>query len=128
MKVRIAGLHASDKKPVVGEDVVIRGYAQIYDDKKKMWLPLKARVKFLVDGMNYGTIYTHSNGLFEFTFSSNVKGRRKVEVILEDVCKKEIEIEFIDEREKKRIQRIGTIAVIVLIVLIVILYLIMVIV
>ena len=127
MKVRIAGLHASDKKPVVGEEVVIRGYAQVYDEKRKMWLPLKTKVNFLVDGMNYGTVYTHSNGSFEFTFSSNVKGKRKVEVIIEG-CKKEMEIEFMDEKEKKRIQRIGTIAVIVLIVLLIILYLIMVIV
>lgn len=125
MKVRIAGLHASDKKPVVGEEVTIRGYAQVYDEKRKMWLPLRARVKFLIDGMNYGTIYTRSNGLFEFTFSSNVKGKRKVEVILEGV-KKEMEIEFIDSKLKKRVQRIGAIAVMILIALLITLYLIMV--
>jgi len=115
MRVRIAGLHVSDKKPKVGDEVVLRGYTQIYDEKKKMWLPTRAKLRFVIDGMNYGTIYSDPNGLFEFRFSSNVKGKRKVEVIMEEVCKREMEVEFVSEEEKKKIERIGALAVLILI-------------
>jgi hypothetical protein len=128
MRVRIAGLHVSDKKPKVGDEVVLRGYTQIYDEKKKMWLPTRAKLRFVIDGMNYGTIYSDPNGLFEFRFSSNVKGKRKVEVIMEEVCKREMEVEFVSEEEKKKIERIGALAVLILILTLILLYLVMVIV
>ena len=128
MRVRIAGLHVSDKKPKVGDEVVLRGYTQIYDEKKKTWLPTRAKLRFVIDGMNYGTIYSDPNGLFEFRFSSNVKGKRKVEVIMEEVCKREMEVEFVSEEEKKKIERIGALAVLILILTLILLYLVMVIV
>ncbi|WP_457549410.1 hypothetical protein [Archaeoglobus sp.] len=125
MRVRIAGLHASDKKPVVGDDVVIKGYVQGYDEKKKIWQPLRTRVWVDVDGLNYGVIYTNPDGSFEFRYSSNVKGKKKIEFKAEG-CKREIEIEFVDRKEKARVERIGTIAVMILILLLILLYLIMV--
>ncbi len=126
MRVRIAGLHVNDKKPKVGDEVVLRGYTQIYDEKRKMWLPTRAKLRFVIDGMNYGTIYSDPNGFFEFKFSSNVKGKRKVEVIMDEICKREIEVEFVSEEEKRRIERIGTLTVLILILILILLYLVMV--
>jgi len=126
MRIRIAGLHVSDRKPKVGDEIVLKGYTQIYDEKRKMWIPVRARVRFLVDGMNYGITYSNPDGSFEFRYSSNVVGKRRVEVIMEEICKREIEIEFMSEEEKKRIEKIGAIAVLILILVLIILYLVMV--
>ena len=125
MKVRIAGLHASDKKPVVGDDVIIRGYVQSYDERRKTWIPMRTKVWVDVDGLNYGVVYSNPDGSFEFRYSSGVKGKRRIEFKAEG-CKREIEIEFVDKKEKRRVERIGTIAVMILILLLILLYLIMV--
>ena len=125
MKVRIAGLHASDKKPVVGDDVIIRGYVQSYDERRKTWIPMRTKVWVDVDGLNYGVVYSNPDGSFEFRYSSGVKGKRRIEFKAEG-CKREIEIEFVDRKEKRRVERIGTIAVMILILLLILLYLIMV--
>lgn len=126
MRVRIAGLHVSDKKPKVGDEITVRGYTQIYDEKRKMWIPVKAKVRFLVDGTNYGTTYSNPDGSFEFKYSSNVIGKRRVEVIMEEICKREIEIEFVSEDLKRRVERIGALAVLILILVLILLYLVMV--
>ncbi|WP_456328041.1 hypothetical protein [Archaeoglobus sp.] len=125
MKVRIAGLHASNKKPVVGDEVVIRGYVQRYDDRRKIWIPIRTKVWVDVDGINYGVVYSNPDGSFEFRYSSKVKGKKRVEFKAEN-CKREIEIEFVGEEEKRRVNRIGTIVVAILILLLILLYLIMV--
>ncbi len=127
MKVRIAGLHASDKKPVVEKEVVIRGYVQVYDEKRRMWTPLRTRVWVDVDGSNYGVLYTNPDGSFEFKYVSGMVGKRRIEFRVEG-CKRAIDVEFVSEEKSRRVKRIGTIAVLLLIILLVVLYIVMVIV
>ena len=121
MKVRIAGLHASDKKPVVGDDVIIRGYVQSYDERRKTWIPMRTKVWVDVDGLNYGVVYSNPDGSFEFRYSSGVKGKRRIEFKAEG-CKREIEIEFVDREERRRVERIAKIVLAILILLLILSY------
>lgn len=125
-KTRIAGLHVDDSKPVVGEEVRIAGLLQYYDEKEKTWKPLRAWVKLYVDGIEVDRTPTKPNGSFEFRYSSNVTGKRKIEVRFAGdrfkPCKKEIEVEFVTAEEKRRVDKIAKLALLVLFVLILLIF------
>jgi hypothetical protein len=127
IRTRIAGLHVSDSKPVAGEEVTIRGYLQQYNAKDKMWIPLRARVKMVVDGVQHGVEWTDPNGFFEFKLYSKYTGKKKVEVLfagdeIREPCRREITIEFISQEEKRRVERIAKIVLAILILLLILSY------
>jgi len=114
-RTRIAGLHADNTRPAVGEEVRISGYLQWYDDKAKRWEPLRAWVKIYVDGFEVGRTATKPDGSFEFRYSSSITGKRKIEVrFVGDIrykpCKKEIGIEVITLEQRRRIELLMKIA------------------
>ncbi|RLI89625.1 MAG: hypothetical protein DRO98_00625 [Archaeoglobales archaeon] len=66
-ETRIAGLHFSDARPVVGEEIVIAGYLQWYDRKGKMWVPVEhKKVTLYVDNVKVAESVTDHSGRFEF--------------------------------------------------------------
>ena len=66
-ETRIAGLHFSDARPVVGEEIVIAGYLQWYDRKGKMWMPAEhKKVVLYVDNVRVAESVTDHSGRFEF--------------------------------------------------------------
>ncbi len=129
MKTKIS-LHVSNAKPVVGEEVIVEGIIKYYDEKKKTWIPFRAKLEMFIDGEFYDKKFSKENGVFEFRFSSDKIGERDVEVLYRgnkfDPCSKKIIVEFITFEEKKRIERIAKIALLIIISLIISLYLLMV--
>lgn len=114
-RTRIAGLHADNSKPVAGEEVRISGYLQRYDEKSKRWEPLRGWVKLYIDGLEVDRVASKPDGSFEFIYSSNITGKRKVEVRFagdprHESCKREIVIEVITSEQRRRIERILKIA------------------
>ncbi len=120
-KTRIAGLHVDDSKPVVGGEVRIAGFLQYYDENARTWKPLRAWVRLYVDGMEIDRVPTKPNGSFEFRYSSNVTGKRKVEVRFAGdrfkPCRKEIEVEFVTAEEKRKVDRLAKFALLALFIL-----------
>ncbi len=126
-KTRIAGLHTDNSKPVAGEEITIAGYLQFYDKKAKRWEPLRAWVKLYIDGIEVDRTATKPNGSFEFRYSSNITGRKKVEVRFAGderfkPCKKEISIEVITQEKRERTERLAKLALLILFILIVIVF------
>jgi len=126
-KTRIAGLHADNSKPVAGEEAIIAGYLQFYDDKAKRWEPLRAWVNLYVDGIEVDRTATKPNGFFEFRYSSNITGKKKVEVRFAGddrfkPCRKEISIEVITQEQRKRTERLAKLALIIFVILIVVVF------
>lgn len=126
-KTRIAGLHADNSKPVAGEEITIAGYIQFYDERLKRWEPLRAWVKLYVDGIEVDRTASKPNGSFEFRYSSNITGRKKVEVRFAGddrfkPCRKEISIEIITQEQRKKTERLAKLALIIFFVLIVLVF------
>ncbi len=126
-KTRIAGLHADNSKPVAGEEITIAGYLQFYDNKTKRWEPLRAWVKLYVDGIEVDRTATKPNGSFKFRYSSNVTGKKKVEVRFAGdnrfkPCRKEISIEVVTQEQRKRTERFVKLALIIFFTLIVVVF------
>ncbi len=116
-KTRIAGLHVNDSKPVVGEEVIVSGYVQFYDDKAKRWEPLRTWVRLYVDGVEVDRTASKPNGSFEFRYSSRITGKRKVEVRFAGderfkPCRKEIFIEIVTKEQKVKAERLAKIVLV----------------
>lgn len=126
-RTRIAGLHVDNSKPVTGEEITISGYLQWYDKKAKRWEPLRGWLKLYIDGREIGRVASKPDGSFEFKYSSNLTGKRKVEVRFagdprHESCKKELVIEVITSEQRRRIEKIAKIAFVVFTVLIVLIF------
>ncbi len=127
-KTRIAGLHVNDSKPTIGEDAIISGYIQFYDEKARRWVPLRTWVRLYVDGTEVDRTPSKPNGSFEFRYSSSITGKKKVEVRFAGddrfkPCKKEIVIEVITQEQKKRTERLAKMALLIFFLLIVLVFL-----
>jgi len=126
-KTRVAGLHVDNSKPITGEEVTISGYLQWYAKESKRWEPLRAWLKLYVDGREVDRVASKPNGSFEFKYSSNLTGKRKVEVRFagdsrHESCKKELVIEVITSEQRRRIERIAKIASVIFAMLIVLVF------
>ena len=127
-KTRIAGLHVNDSKPIAGEEVIISGYVQFYDERAKRWEPLRAWVRLYVDGIEVDRTASKPNGSFEFHYSSKITGKRKVEVRFAGddrykPCRKEIFIEVITREQKERTEKLAKIALLIFFLLIALVFL-----
>ena len=123
MKTKIS-LHVTNAKPVIGEKIRIRGHLKSYDERKKTWLPQRAKLEMMVDGELYDSKYTREDGFFEFEFISDKKGKREIEILCRDPpCSRKFVVEYIGFEEKRRIEKIAMIAVLLLLSAVVILYL-----
>ncbi len=128
IRTRIAGLHVSDSKPVVGETITIRGYLQQYDEEGKKWEPLRGLVKLYVDGFEFDRTATNPDGSFEFKYRSSITGERKIEArfiggFKHESCKKEILIEYITREQKRKMEILAKIALAVIFLIVIIVFL-----
>jgi len=109
-KTRIAGLHFSDARPVVGEKVKIVGYLQWYDEETMRWVPAEhKKVKLLVDGVEVAETTTNTFG--EFTFEVSFTGEHEVEVVFEGTpllegCSVKKRVVAMSEDSRKRLMRL----------------------
>ena len=123
MKAKIS-LHVSNARPVIGEKIYVRGYLKSYDERKKIWIPKRAKLDMIVNGELHGSRYTREDGFFEFEFVSDTKGRREIEILCRDpLCSRKIIVEYIGFEEKRRIEKIAMIAILLLLAAVIILYL-----
>ncbi|RLI88240.1 MAG: hypothetical protein DRO98_03395 [Archaeoglobales archaeon] len=79
-RTEIRGLHFSDKKPAVGEEITIAGYLQFYDKDKRMWLPIEGSLDVYVNGRKKGRVSTVGNGYFSFPMVFDEAGEYTVEI------------------------------------------------
>ncbi|GEM_PF-689083 len=81
LKTRIAGLYASNARPVTGETVTISGYLQWYDPELRRWEPLEGGdLKLLIDGVEVGNTRSGYGGFFAFTHVFKEAGKYTAEV------------------------------------------------
>ncbi len=118
-KTRIAGLHFSDARPVVGEKVRITGYLQWYDEETMRWIPAEhKKVKLLVDGIEVSETVTNAFG--EFNFETSFSGEHEVEVVFDGTpilegCSVKKRIVAMSEDSKKRLMRLVRITAILIV-------------
>ena len=123
MKTKIS-LHVTNAKPVIGEKIYVRGYLKAYDEGRKVWLPLRAKIEMIVDGERYGSKYTREDGFFEFEFVSDKRGKREIEILCRDPpCSRKIVVEYIGLEEKRRVEKMAMIAVLLLLTAVFLVYL-----
>lgn len=110
-RARISGLHASDKKPLVGEKVTFSGYLQVYDNELKRWDPLRGKLMLYIDGMKVETFASDNYGYFEVEYIFNIPKRYDVEVRYDGspktkACMAGIKVEVLTHEQKRKIAKI----------------------
>lgn len=110
-RTRISGLHASNKKPSIGEIVYFSGYLQVYDSELKRWDPLKGKLMLYVDGIRIKNFTSDNYGYFEVEHSFNISKKYDVEVRYDGspktkACMAGIKVEVLTEEQRRKIERI----------------------
>ncbi|RLI77521.1 hypothetical protein DRP05_09900 [Archaeoglobales archaeon] len=110
-RTRISGLHASSKKPSMGEDVLFSGYLQVYDGELKRWDPLKGKLMLYVDGIKVRDFASDNYGYFEVEHTFNIPKKYDVEVRYDGsaktkACMAGIKVEVLTEEQRRRVEKI----------------------
>ncbi|AEA46956.1 hypothetical protein [Archaeoglobus veneficus] len=117
-ETRIAGLHFSDARPAVGEEITIAGYLQWYDRKAKSWMPAEhKKVSLYVDSVKVAEATTDHSGRFEFRQSFGI-GEHGIEVRFDGIPGYEAsqasrKIKVITAHQKERVRKLVRSAVII---------------
>jgi len=118
IRTRIAGLSFSDKRPVREEPVLVAGYIQWYDSRKKMWMPLEGeKVNVFIDNEVVGDVTANHNGYFVFEYVPSTLGEHLLEVKFEGTEEYEESkvirtIKIIPESQRRRVLKLTNIMVI----------------